>query len=183
MYKLPEPWLSFLRELDGQLREPIAMACMGGFAVTTYYGLVRSTVDIDAWSVGPEGISSHLESLSAYGSPLNLKHRVYIQLVPKILTLPCDHEDRLIQLETPELNNITLHVLEAHDLALSKLERNDARDRQDVVYLAEAGHINAKTLMNRYFEEQRMYMIGDLKVYDNRLNLWLSLCWPQEFPD
>ena len=31
---IPEPWLSFLRELDSVAREEVRLDCMGGFVVT-----------------------------------------------------------------------------------------------------------------------------------------------------
>jgi hypothetical protein len=86
-------------------------------------------------------------------------------------------------LQTPSLSKITLYALEAHDLALSKLERNDPRDRMDVKHLAATGHINANTLIERYHQEHRLYLLGDLHRYDRTLNLWLNLCWPDEYPD
>jgi len=42
---LPEPWLSFLKELDPIAGEPTKIPCIGGFAVTQHYGSDRTTVD------------------------------------------------------------------------------------------------------------------------------------------
>ena len=36
--------------------------------------------------------------------------------------------------------------------------------------------------MERYHDCQRPYMIGNLNAYDATLNIWLSLCWPNQFP-
>jgi hypothetical protein len=45
---LPEPWRSFLRELDGLLKGPVELRCLGGFVITQQYGIGRETSDIDA---------------------------------------------------------------------------------------------------------------------------------------
>ncbi len=37
---IPEPWLSFLRELDSAVREEVRLDCMGGFVVTLVYEFV-----------------------------------------------------------------------------------------------------------------------------------------------
>ena len=44
---LPEPWLSFLKELDPIAGEPTKIPCIGGFAVTQHYGSARTTVGVD----------------------------------------------------------------------------------------------------------------------------------------
>jgi len=44
---LPEPWLSFLKELDPIAGEPAKIPCIGGFAVTQHYGSVRTRVGVD----------------------------------------------------------------------------------------------------------------------------------------
>jgi hypothetical protein len=44
--KVPEPWRSFLEELDQQATEETRMDCMGGFVVTVLYGFSRETPDL-----------------------------------------------------------------------------------------------------------------------------------------
>ena len=44
---IPEPWLSFLRELDSTAHEEVRLDCMGGFVVTMVYGFSRATGDLD----------------------------------------------------------------------------------------------------------------------------------------
>jgi len=50
---LPEPWFSFLRDLDPIAGEPTKIPCIGGFAVTQHYGSARTTVDLDVIDVAP----------------------------------------------------------------------------------------------------------------------------------
>jgi hypothetical protein len=41
--RMPEPWYSFLSEVDRAATGQIAMHCIGGLAVSLYYGLARPT--------------------------------------------------------------------------------------------------------------------------------------------
>lgn len=40
---MSEPWYSFLSEVDRAATARIAMHCIGGFAVSLYYGRARPT--------------------------------------------------------------------------------------------------------------------------------------------
>ena len=46
--QIPEPWASFLSQVDDHLSEEVELHCFGGFVITMLYGLARSTVDVDA---------------------------------------------------------------------------------------------------------------------------------------
>ncbi len=41
--QVPEPWNSFLSELDREATEETRLDCMGGFVVTFLYGLSQAT--------------------------------------------------------------------------------------------------------------------------------------------
>jgi hypothetical protein len=49
----PEPWHSFLRELDEAVDDIVRLDCIGGFVVTQLYGLERPTADIDVIELAP----------------------------------------------------------------------------------------------------------------------------------
>jgi hypothetical protein len=51
---VPEPWLSFLRELDELATAPVRLDCIGGFVVTVLYGLSRTTGDLDVLAIAPK---------------------------------------------------------------------------------------------------------------------------------
>ena len=182
MAQLNEPWLGFLTELDAKLEEPVSMACMGGFVMQFCFGLKRITFDIDSCAIHPLDHDAVVDILAGQNSPLRKKYGIYIQHV-RVVNLPCDHTSRLLQLDLPYLKRLSLWALDAHDLALSKLERFSERDLFDVQHLAANGHIDLETLQQRYFAEQRSYLLGDLNVYDRRLAIWLESCWPDQFPD
>jgi hypothetical protein len=69
--------------------------------------------------------------------------------------LHCHYEERLVPMFPGAWVHLRLFALEAHDLALTKLERNWDRDRNDVQQLARAGHLNPEILRERYYRELR----------------------------
>lgn len=174
----PEPWRSFLRQLDERLTEAIELHCIGGFVVSLHYGIGRQTADIDFLRVVPRMPSTNLDALAGHGSAMHRVFGLYVQQVT-ITTPPEGYEQRLERMfPSAGWKHLTLHAMEAHDLALSKLERNAERDREDVLGLAAAGLLNAKTLEDRYQREQRPYLLGDPERHDLTLRLWLDMCWP-----
>ncbi len=178
---LPDTWNQFLAELDEQLPGPVSLGCSGGFVMVFCYGAEWATTDIDSFSIDPLNHIKLLDRLAGEGSTLHRRHGFYMQH-REVATIPCDHEERLIQLEVDALQRLTLFALEPHDLALSKLERNIDWDRADIKHLADSGYIDSDTLQRRYTEEHRPYLIGDVTRYDRALDLWLNLCWPGRFP-
>jgi hypothetical protein len=73
---------------------------------------------------------------------------------------------------------LNLFALDATDIALSKLERNVERDREDFLRLARAGYIDRQVLKDRYYEELRPYLLSRLSWHDKTLELWLEMAWP-----
>src|SRR5215470_8887883 len=89
----PEPWRSFLQDLDAQLKGAVALRCLGGFVVTQQYGLGRGTSDIDFLSVTTASAEDNVEGLGGLRSALHKKYRVYLQYVG-IATPPCNYAGR-----------------------------------------------------------------------------------------
>ena len=127
-----EPWFSFLTDLDAALEEPVDFHCIGGFVVSQHYGFARETSDLDILTVVPRDIALQVVELAGRGSALHKKHRVYMDRV-SIVNYPDDYETRLVR-AFPVWPNVRLWALEAHDLALTKLERSNDRDIRDVMY-------------------------------------------------
>ena len=67
--QLPEPWLSFLRELDSCVHEEVRLDCMGGFVVTMVYGFSRATGDLDVLEIAPTEAGQTMLALGARGGP------------------------------------------------------------------------------------------------------------------
>jgi hypothetical protein len=92
---------------------------------------------------------SDLAEIGGKGSALHQKHKVYLDAVT-VATPPENYEKRLVPLFPGAWRRLRLVALEAHDLVLSKLERNFERDRDDLQVLARTGRLKPETLRERY---------------------------------
>jgi hypothetical protein len=147
--------------------------CIGGFAIAMLFGLPRPTVDVDCVSVIPMEETAPLQSLAGEGSALHKKYGVYLQHV-RIVTVPENYHDRLILMFPAAFRRLLLLGLEAHDLALSKLERNSARDREDIKFLARAAPLDLSVLESRYHSELRPYL-ANAERHDLTLRLRIEM--------
>jgi hypothetical protein len=68
---LPSPWREFLAELDRMLGESLEVHSIGGFVFTYFYGLPRTTGDIDYYTAIPANLN--LDEVAGQGSPLHYK--------------------------------------------------------------------------------------------------------------
>ena len=169
--KVPEPWKDFLSELDSRLEETIEFHCLGGFVLTTIYGLPRTTADLDIVAVAFSS-NAHLIALAGKGSELHQKYGVYLDLVG-IAPLPKDYESRLTEIFPGAFRKIRLLALDPYDIALSKLERNVQRDRDDVKYLARTLPMDLNLLQQRY-EEELKPILGNPERESLTLRLWIE---------
>lgn len=176
-----EPWFSFLAELDSILDEPADFHCIGGFVVSQCFGLGRETADLDVLTVRPRVAAPRVAELAGKGSPLQKKHRVYVDPVG-VANYPDDYETRLVR-AFPLWRNVRLWALEPHDLALTKLERSNDRDIRDVLYLAQASLIQRDTLISRFEKEYEPYVPGRTPTWNrSTLQMWVEACWPEGTP-
>jgi Nucleotidyltransferase of unknown function (DUF6036) len=128
---IPEPWRSFLAEIDGRLEGAVELHCLGGFVVTMLYGLGRPTADVDVITIAPGDIIEHLLELASKGSELHRRYGIYLDFVT-IATVPEDYDQRLMEILPGTFERLRLFALDPYDITLSKLERNIQRDRDDV---------------------------------------------------
>jgi hypothetical protein len=172
----PEPWRSFFDEVDPRLSEDVYLHCCGGFVMTQLYGVARTTNDVDFLGVVPN-VRNDLTQIAGKGSALHRKHKVYLDAVA-VATPPEDYQERLVPMFPGAWQRLRLFALEAHDLALSKLERNIERDRDDVQQLSRAGHLRPEILRDRYYRELRPNLMAHETQHDLTLRLWLESYWP-----
>jgi hypothetical protein len=168
-----EPWRSFLAEVDVATPRPLELHCIGGFAVTMFYELVRGTGDLDVFDVIPNDAAQWLASLAGEGSALHKKHKLYIQIA-SVATLPYEYAGRLIEVFAGEFEHLRLLVADRYDLALSKLPRNLDVDFEDVKHLARSPDFDLGTLERRYYAELRPYVSGPPERHDLTLKLWVE---------
>ena len=68
-----------------------------------------------------------------------------------------------------------LYALDPIALALSKLERNAERDREDYLSLYHAGLIDLDVLRARYLAELRPYLLTREGWHDRTLDFWVDI--------
>lgn len=178
---IPEPWRSFLRDVDElidndpQLAGPIEFHCVGGFVISMCYSLERTTADLDVFEVLPIEALGPLIDKAGKGSTLAEKHGVYIDAGSRVATIPDNYTERLTEVFAGTFRNIRLFVPDPYDLALSKLERNLDRDIEDVQLLATQAKLDVGELQRRYEAELRPIVTGDLRRHDGTIKLWIEM--------
>jgi hypothetical protein len=170
--QFPSPWKEFLSELDGILAEPVQLHCIGGFVLTFYYGLPRTTGDIDYVTAIPANLN--LDDIAGQDSALHKKHKVRLHRVG-VANLPEDYTVRLKDMVPGQFRRLKLFVPDAYDCILSKLERAGPKDRDDADYLFRSQKLNAQVLRERYKTELRHNLIGDVEWHDQTLELWIEI--------
>ncbi len=170
---IPEPWQSFLSDIDASLHEDVELHCLGGFVVTVLYDLARATADVDVIAITPRSEIESLMSLAGQGSDLHRKHKIYLQLVG-VATVPDSYAERLTEIFPGGFKHLRLFGLDPYDLALSKIERNTQRDRDDVKHLARIVPFDLDTLQERYQKELRPDL-GNPEREDLTLKLWIEV--------
>jgi len=171
----PEPWHSFLLELDASIDTRVQLNLIGGFVVTVVHGMPRRTADIDVVEIAVEGggqAGRKIMELGQVGGPLYQSHHVYIEQVG-VAPLCYDYEERLTEVFPGVYSHLILMAADPYDIALSKIERNSPRDRADVLYLANHIPFDLDRLRQRYLAELRFYLGVPLRE-DLTLNLWIE---------
>jgi hypothetical protein len=180
MPKPPSPWDGFLEELDGLLRDPVHVHCIGGFVLSLFYGLPRPTADIDYCAVLPYHCVDDLLRWAGPESTLAKKYKVHLQYFPTV-SLPEDYATRLSEIYLGRYEKLHLYAPDPYDLILSKLERNSPKDRDDVAFLAGSLHLSGDSLRERYQKELRPYLANESR-HDLTVELWLDVCFESHPP-
>jgi hypothetical protein len=145
---------------------------MGGFVVTMVYGFSRPTADLDVLENAPAAAGRSMLELGRQGGPIHKKYKVYLDRVG-VAKVPENYEDRLTEIFPKIFKHLLLLALDPYDLALSKLERNIQRDRDDVKHLAKTVPFDLEVLKERYRRELR-WQLGNPEREDLTLRLWIE---------
>lgn len=148
----PEPWHSFLAEIDEALDAPVNLNCIGGFALTVHFGMSRNTNDLDLIEVPAALYASPLLTLGGEGGPLHKKYKLFIDPVT-VAFFPENYAERLTKIFTETYKNLRVRILDPYDIVLTKLGRNIQRDRDDVRFLAREIPLKVERLKERYLTE------------------------------
>jgi hypothetical protein len=171
---IPKPWDAFLTELDAALSESVELHCIGGFVVALLHGINRPTADVDVLEIRPRAVKATLHCLAGRHSALHRKHGVYLQEVTVLGAYPDDYETRLIEMFPGAFQRLRLLALDPYDLALTKLERNSSRDREDVSHLAKSVSFDLDVLRKRYEDEMQPYVSVKARE-DATLRFWIEM--------
>jgi hypothetical protein len=171
--QIPDPWRSFLHDLDAELTGPCELHCFGGFVIAMRYGLSRPTADIDILEARGPSDAASLARLAGKGSSLAQRHGVYLDVVT-VAHVPENYGERLSDLFPGVFKHLALRALEPHDIALSKLPRNADHDREDIKQLAINPGLDVDVLMQRYQEELRFQLTNPTSG-DLTLELWVEM--------
>ena len=172
LIKIQEPWLSFLRDVDGALGEPMAIHCLGGFVLSALWELPRPTGDVDFIEIEPSGAGKELLRIAGTGSSLARQYGLHFHRV-SIAECPEGYVARLVDMTPKGLQRLRLAALEVHDLVLAKLARNSPRDRADVEFLVRRGALDRDLLEKRFEAELRPYVLNEARETAT-LQLWLE---------
>jgi len=175
--EIPKRWYSFLTDLDDNLDRQTGLVCIGGFVIAMQYDLERETSDLDFITCIPEESGQNLRGIAGKGSQLHKKHKVYLDQVTVAQTTEC-YEDRLTEIFKAGFKHLRLFSLDPYDLALTKLERNSQKDREDVLRMAGSVEFDLEEFKERYETEFKVY------VEDGRhastFDFWIELIEEQE---
>ena len=115
-----------------------------------------------------------LRKVAGQGLPLHTKHGVWLHRVA-VASLPEDYVSRLTDMAPGAFKSLRLLVPDPCDCILSKLERNAAKDRDDADYLFRSRKLNAQALRDRFKNELRHNLIGNVEWHDQTLELWIEI--------
>ena len=170
--RLPSPWKDFLGEIDKALEKPLEIHCIGGFALVFYYGIPRTTGDIDYYTAVPADLN--LEEIAGHDSDLHRRYKIYLHRVT-VATLPEEYEERLSEMASGQFERLRLLVPDPYDYILSKLQRAGLKDFDDALYLFRSRKLQSEILRERYHRELRDYLIGPLEQHDGTLERWIEV--------
>ena len=172
--QIPEPWRSFLSEVDAQLEDRVTFICLGGFVLTVLYDLRRPTSDIDVIEITRNPNWKRLAELAGKNSLLHKKFDVYLDPVA-VAQYPEDFESRLREMFPGAFHQLRLFALDPYDLVLSKLDRNSQKDRDDVKYLAQLLRLDLELLRVRFEQEFEPNFVGNTDTIGRTLQLWIEM--------
>lgn len=136
------------------------------------YGFSRPTADLDVLEITPRDAARLLLELGMQGRALHRKYKLYLDQVG-VAHVPENYGDRLKEIYPGTFRNLRLFALDPYDLALSKLERNIQRDRDDVKHLAKTVPLDLEVFKERYHKELR-WQLGNPAREDLTLRLWIE---------
>lgn len=123
-------------------------------------------------TIGPRNEHKLILDVAGKGAELHRRYNLYIDPVA-VCTYPERYDERLTEMFPGAFDHLRLFALDPYDIALTKLERNSQRDRDDVKYLARKVPFDLDLLTDRYKSEMRPYLANEDR-HDRTLKLWME---------
>lgn len=102
--KIPDPWLSFLRDVNRRLGQSVRVHCLGGFVLSVLWALPRPTGDVDFIEIEPSAAGDELLRIAGQGSDLAKRYRLRFHRVT-IAEHPEGYVSRLVDITPPEVSS------------------------------------------------------------------------------
>jgi hypothetical protein len=147
----------FFQEIDGRwglaTGTKVRLRIIGSVALMLQTDYARGTKDGDVLETSeltPE-IQAHLLELAGKGTPIHVRHKLYIDIVangiPLLPQAPVFHSvDDL----NPTLVHFDIEVLDVVDVVVSKLKRFNPNDATDIEAMVEKGLVPHERLVERF---------------------------------
>jgi hypothetical protein len=143
----PDDLRQFLEAVDRHLRVPVSITVIGGSAAAIH-GVDTATKDIDTWDGGTD-----LPALQDAAALARVETGLDIPIGPAgVPDAPWDFERRRVRVLS-RLQRLSVLVMEAHDLALSKLVRGVEGDMQHIRQLHAVRPLDFEVLLTRFLDE------------------------------
>lgn len=118
---------------------------IGRSALMFHHGSTAGTKDLDMIQMNTR-LEQHAEQIFGGASENAKTLSLYLQLVPQgIPPVPQSFRKRCVEI-VGGWRIVRLWRLDPHDLAATKMKRFEARDREDLRFLCDEGHLNEERL-------------------------------------
>lgn len=152
-----EQILQFLNTVDATLADEtpsgsqVDLYLIGRAALILFYGVhqgaVTRDVDFVLFTSPPDSLIEQMLARFGKGTQLAYLHGLYLEPVLSALPpMPHGYRSRSRPHREATWKVLTIHQLEIHDLAVSKLKRFAAKDREDLLDLCDRGLLTASNL-------------------------------------
>jgi hypothetical protein len=172
---------AFFEDLDGlwlpRPAEKIRLAIIGSAALMLQVDYQRGTKDSDILETAAltDAIRDRLLALAGNGTPLHMRHRVYLDIVARGLPF-LRQQPRWHSVEglNKSLDSFELFALDVVDVVVSKLKRFNANDRSDIEAMVDEGAVPHAELIVCFREGVDFYTMdaraADLPRYVKNLH-------------
>ena len=159
---MSRPYEAFLGDLDARWAGPrLELRVVGSTALFLQTPYNRGTKDSDVLQVGEiDAHAAALEVLGGKGSPLHVKHAVYLDLVGRGLLFMS--REAVWHRAELRLAHFDVVVLDVVDVVVSKLIRFHSDDRADIDAMVTGGHVPHERFLAQFLGAM------DAFVYDGR---------------